>query len=523
MNNSVSLQQACEWIKDKFEIDVSISNLSYLVQYGQIRKFNSNGQTRVLIEDLNVYYSRLMNRAADWQKNLGKNLNWHLSFEKVTEKDRTKHVHRLHPYKGKFIPQLVEYFLDSHTDEFKEVVFFTPGDIVLDPFCGSGTTLVQANELGINAIGIDISEFNSLISNVKIQKHEFNRITQEVVRITIALNQQPETDIYKLFDKELLSTLSEYNKQFFPSPEYVYQVRNNRIDQFNYAREKEKEFKLFFYELINKYGIKVKQANINFSFLEKWFLYPVRKEIDLVNSLINEINHEDTKKVLRIILSRTMRSCRATTHADLATLIDPISEPYYCQKHYKICKPIFSINYWWGYYSKDTIKRLKEFEKIRTNTFQYCLTGDSRTLDIEMNLKSNFPNNPISGRKIRGIFTSPPYIGMIDYHEQHAYAYEMLGLPRRDNQEIGRLSKGKNGGAKNDYIEGIVSVLLNCKKYLDDDSNIFIVANDNQNIYPRIIDRSGMKIIREYLRPVLCRTEKDKSEYSETIFHIKSN
>lgn len=34
-----------------------------------------------------------------------------LSFAKVREYDRTKHVHRLHPYLGKFIPQLVEVFL----------------------------------------------------------------------------------------------------------------------------------------------------------------------------------------------------------------------------------------------------------------------------------------------------------------------------------------------------------------------------------------------------------------------------
>ena len=31
----------------------------------------------------------------------------------IKEAETTKHVHRLHPYKGKFIPQLVEYFLDS--------------------------------------------------------------------------------------------------------------------------------------------------------------------------------------------------------------------------------------------------------------------------------------------------------------------------------------------------------------------------------------------------------------------------
>jgi len=77
-----------------------------------------------------------------------------------------------------------------------------------------------------------------------------------------------------------------------------------------------------------------------------------------------------------------MRSCRATTHSDLATLKQPVFTPYYCYKHGKICKPLFSILKWWETYSKDTIKRLDEFDKLRTDTFQYCITGDSRNIDI---------------------------------------------------------------------------------------------------------------------------------------------
>ena len=98
-----------------------------------------------------------------------------------------KHVHRLHPYKGKFIPQLVEYFLDSHTDNFKKKVYFKKGDIILDPFAGSGTTMVQACELGMHAIGMDVSVFNALISNCKVVKYDLAKVQMEIDRITKTL------------------------------------------------------------------------------------------------------------------------------------------------------------------------------------------------------------------------------------------------------------------------------------------------------------------------------------------------
>lgn len=68
-------------------------------------------------------------------------LSW--SEAELPQAERTKHVHSLHPYLGKFVPQLVEYFLRR---------YFSPGDCVYDPFVGSGTTLVEANTFGAHAI-----------------------------------------------------------------------------------------------------------------------------------------------------------------------------------------------------------------------------------------------------------------------------------------------------------------------------------------------------------------------------------
>ena len=123
--------------------------------------------------------------------------------------------------------------------------------------------------------------------------------------------------------------------------------------------------------------------------------------------------------------------------------------------------------------------------------------------------------------KIKGIFTSPPYVGLIDYHEQHAYAYDLFRFNRRDDLEIGPLYRGRGMEARKSYVEGITEVLVNCKRFLVDDFNIFLVANDRYNLYPEIAEKSGLKIVNQFKRPVLNRTEKDKSAYSEIIFHMK--
>ncbi|GHU95000.1 hypothetical protein AGMMS49974_05560 [Deltaproteobacteria bacterium] len=216
-------------------------------------------------------------------------------------------------------------------------------------------------------------------------------------------------------------------------------------------------------------------------------------------------------------------SCRATTHADFATLIKPVTTTYYCSKDGKICKPLFSTLKWWKTYSKDTVKRLLQFDKLRTNTFQCCLTGDSRNLNIFEQIKNRNEkfSHLLEQQKINGIFSSLPYVVLINYHEQHAYAYDLYGFERSDEQEIGPLFKGQGKEAKRGYIQGISDVLNNCKKYFTDDYNVFFVANDKYNMYPTIAEIVGMQIIKQFRRPVLNRTEKDKAAYSETIFHLK--
>ena len=524
MNNRyLSIDETVKYVNETFKKNVSAGNVSYLIKYGQIKRHLVNGEIHLLKDDINDYYRKGLTEEVKWKSKIGDDLNWALSFADVKEYERTKHVHRLHPYKGKFIPQLVEYFLDDHVNSLKKEVFFHPGDIVIDPFCGSGTTLVQANELGINAIGIDISEFNSLLSNIKVQTHDLNNLQKTISSITASLKLKFSEGDWNNFDDELAKLLTEFNKKNFPTPEILYRFRSGEINITDYTNEKVVSVNNLFIDLQNRHKLVVKETNTNNSFLNKWYTPPVKSQIIFLINEINKTKDEDIKQILQLILSRTSRSCRATTHSDLATLIEPIFEPYYCHKHNKICKPLFSMLYWWEFYSNDTVKRLAEFNALRTDTHQICITGDSKTIDLARDLIEKAPNlgKLLQEKKAKGIFSSPPYVGLIDYHEQHAYAYELFQIERRDSLEIGPQSKGKGLLSREKYIEDISSVLLNIKKYMQNDFEIFIVANDSFNIYPRIAEKSKLRIVEEFTRPVLNRTEKDKSAYSEKIIHLK--
>jgi DNA modification methylase len=81
-----------------------------------------------------------------------------MQFRRLYDSSTISPVHRIHPYTAKLIPQIARYLIERYTSE---------DDIVLDPFCGSGTSLLEARLRFRRAIGIDINPIAVLISKVK--------------------------------------------------------------------------------------------------------------------------------------------------------------------------------------------------------------------------------------------------------------------------------------------------------------------------------------------------------------------
>jgi hypothetical protein len=354
-------------------------------------------------------------------------LSW--SEDELPQVARTKHVHRLHPYLGKYIPQLVEVFLER---------YFSPGQCVYDPFVGSGTTLVEANAFGADSVGSDISAFNCLLSRVKVTQYPLGAL-----------------------ELSLRSTLEEA-RQAGP-------VR----------------------------------AGCGSRWLRRWYSQRALGELLRYRDVAFDRLDDPVLSVAKVILSRAARSARLTTHYDLDFPSKPMRQAYFCHKHKRICKPVDEAAKFLARYTTDTVRRIREFDCVRTNSAVEVFHADSQTLEL-----------PIEAH---GVITSPPYPGLIDYHEQHRYAYELLALEDRSEVELGRSRRGTSRQALREYIEGMVAVFANASKQLPMGAPIVIVINDSRGLYPEVLDNTGLRLEHSLTRHVNRRTGRRAGQFFESV------
>ena len=354
-------------------------------------------------------------------------LSW--SEADLPERERTKHVHRLHPYLGKFVPQLVEALVERY------VVL---GGHVLDPFAGSGTTLVQSLESGRDATGADVAGFNCLLMRVKTKRHNLDAVRRDLL------------------------------------------WAHGRAEAFEAD------------------GRVPREAT---SYVRAWYAPRAAAELLHFRGLVDEVASSD---VLRVILARAARSARRTTHFDLDFPREPQIDPYWCHKHRRTCRPVEEARRFLLRYTLDTLDRLETFAAARgPDAHASVRHGDARELDL--------------GGPFDGVVTSPPYPGLIDYHEQHRYAYELLGLDEHRGSELGRPARGVGRQAIEAYVDGVSAVLANAREHLAPEAPVCIVVNDRRDLYPEILRRAGLRLDDRLERHVNRRTGRRAGEYFESI------
>ena len=128
------------------------------------------------------------------------------------------------------------------------------------------------------------------------------------------------------------------------------------------------------------------------------------------------------------------------------------------------------------------------------------------------------PGSSSSTGRFDGVLTSPPYPGLIDYHEQHRYAYELLGLDDRRDLEVGAARRGTSRAALAEYVTGISDVLRRCADSLVPGAPVLVVVNDRRDLYPEIFERARLRVADRLERHVNRRTGRRAGEYFESVF-----
>ena len=354
---------------------------------------------------------------------LDRELSW--AEHELKERERTKHVHRLHPYLGKFVPQLVEVCLRRH---------LTPGARVLDPFAGSGTTLVECAAFGAHSAGADISAFNALLCRVKTARHDL------------------------------------------PALERTLSGAIDRLDEGDPAGPRS-------------------------AYLDEWFAPAALADLRRYVSLIDP--HDPVADVQRVIASRAARSARRAPHFNLDSPRHAMKEPYWCYKHRRTCSPTDDARKFLRRYTVDTLRRITAFAEVRRDVDAVVHHADARTLDW--------------GGTSDGLITSPPYPGRIDYHGQHRYAFELLGLEDRVADEIGNPVHGKSRQAVAAYCDAVAEVLGNARSQLRAGAPVVIVIDDERHLYDAILDRAGLELVEHRVRHVNRRTGRRDEGYFEAV------
>ena len=241
-----------------------------------------------------------------------KNIEW--SF---IENDTRYLTHPIHRYSSKFIPQIASTLIQNLTNE---------NDHILDCFCGSGTTLVEANLLKRHSCGIDLNPLACLITKVKTTP---------------------------IPSKILLKNVNEFLDNLHLDLSILHGNTILNLDVKTIPNEDE---------------------NLNEE-LKRWFFPEMLRELCLINYHAEKIKNENVANLVMITISEILRKCSRASSSFPNLMID---------KNRKPVKSVFTI---FERQLKENIQKIIEYtEQSNAKYIPIILKQDSTDLS---NLASN--------------------------------------------------------------------------------------------------------------------------------------
>ncbi len=285
-------------------------------------------------------------------------------------------IHRWFKYREGYSTALIKKLL-SHKKQQRRV---------LDPFCGSGTTLIASKELGINSIGFDINPLATFVSEVKTRDYtredieNLRKYTGEVLKISEVQALPPPAlkILHKVFNEEILETLLKIKRNISTIKYSKYQDFLKLgwlaiLEQVSNTRKEGNGIKYRFTKRTKSGYVSIPQQEWEdrvFSNNKVDFVIKAVKE--KYDQMLNDLEKYPLKKTYTKVYTES--SLHLTDFLKEETVTTAVFSPPYanCFDYFEI----FKVELWMG----DFIKSYKELRKLRASALR---SNPNTTLEIK--------------------------------------------------------------------------------------------------------------------------------------------
>ncbi|MFB6254356.1 MAG: DNA methyltransferase [Halobacteriaceae archaeon] len=360
-----------------------------------------------------------------------KSLDWDL---KDAETD--KFAATIHPYHARFIPQIPERLIDTYTE---------PGDFVLDPFNGSGTTTMVAGTMQRHSIGVDLNPLACLIARVKCMQYDIPQLEDHI-------------DEFLQKAKQNIRTIDS----------------QQRLDDFTATTNTQD----------------IPKTIPEFPDKKRWYTEDVLDQLGALFYLVNNIDNSQFRDFYRVCFSAiTKKVCRSDEDWTY------IGDNMYPDKDTNKLTPI-DKNYDVYSHFKNRVERalggVKDFASENPIDAEIYQT-DARDLA--------FIQQELDFDSIDFAITSPPYPNAVDYARYHRLSFYWFGWEVTDTkeEEIGARSKRGRKNAIEDYYRESRAVYEEVYRLLRPGSHFCIVVGNTQHRNERV---QAVETITEMCRDI---------------------
>ena len=328
----------------------------------------------------------------------------------IINADSTNYLsHNFHPFPGKFIPQLPKYMITQ---------FSSPGSTVLDPFCGSGTTLVEAKLLGRHSIGVDshpLGVFMSRVKSTKLSDEDLKNGSQVIDRVQrhiealYELPVQPKLLVDSARSPAAEGTVCSYTIPVFPNRDH-------------------------------------------------WFQEHVLHELAIVHRTISDADISTRLRELLLLA--------------FSAVVVSVSNQESDTRYAAINKIVPRMRPFMQFRDKarDMLTRIEEFNRVASDSLVELYHADGRYLDMIRDDQADM------------LVTSPPYPNTYDYYLYHKLRMFWLGLDWRGakHSEIGsRLSHSSQRKGVDTYLNQMTECFQQSRRILKPGGVFAIVIGDS--------------------------------------------